>query len=59
MYGHPDAVRHGIQMAMHFTKLGDFVKLGVHFLTTWINSRTAAFPQVNLSLMYVGTMAPT
>ena len=57
MYGHPDAVRHSVRMAIHFviiltflnrcisvktslinTKLGDFVNLGVVFLTIWINS---------------------
>ena len=52
MYGHPDAVSDGVQMAVHFfenfnifkwlylayywaiyTKLGDFVKLGLHYMT--------------------------
>ena len=54
MYGHPDAVRHSIRMAIVIltflyrcisvkfslinTKLKDSVNLGVLFLTMWINS---------------------
>ena len=58
MYGHPDAVRQSVRMAIHFfvnfevfkslhlsyywvylhQTWGDFVNLGVLFLTMWINS---------------------
>ena len=56
MYGHADAVRQSVRMAIHFfvnfrcisvktclinTKLGDFVNLGVLFLTMWINTVVA------------------
>ena len=48
MYGHPDAVFRQIlafssgcillTIAPIYDKLGDFVKLGLHFMTIWINS---------------------
>ena len=37
MYGHPEAV-FGQHIGSIYTKLGDFVKLGLHFMTIWINS---------------------
>ena len=48
--GPADAVSYGVRMAILFygcisvktspinTKLGDFVKLGLHFMSVWINS---------------------
>ena len=49
MYGHPDAIHFFVTLTFSnacifltigsiYTKLGDFVKLGLYFMIMWINS---------------------
>ena len=48
MYAHPDAAFSNgcvlLNIGSIYTKLGDFVKLGLHFMTMWSNSDQSANP---------------